>query len=263
MAYVYDGELVTVQAATTAWLAFVQTQIVGQLSASGSAVYALAQDLPLLAAAAPDNTVGYAAALATLLQDYVAAIVADAASAAAPDPTAPSGYEDWSRLPPLAADPSYGLAALATIGATLAPAVATVATGQAAANWTALAQLVGGSATAALLMLYAQTSFVTSAQADAARSQVYALVVAQIEAAAGNDPLVANWRAALAAAVTLLTAAATQAATLETMSFNAPLPAVVLAQRLYQDGTQADALVQLNAAPHPLFMPLSVEYLAA
>jgi len=40
-------------------------------------------------------------------------------------------------------------------------------------------------------------------------------------------------------------------------------PALALAQLLYQDGSHAEVLVQRNAAPHPLFMPLIVEYLAA
>ena len=45
-------------------------------------------------------------------------------------------------------------------------------------------QVVQGSAAPALLMLYAQTAFAASADADAARSQVNQLAIAQIEAAA-------------------------------------------------------------------------------
>jgi hypothetical protein len=239
-------------------LAAVQTSIAGLLTAPGSASLALARDLPALAAVAPDNPAGYAAALATLLGDYVAAIATDAAAAATPDASAPPGYQDASRLAPTPADPSYGLAALGDVGAALVPA----AGGQVAANWTALMQVVQGSAVAALMLLYAQTIFAAAEDADAARGQVNALIVAQIEAAAGNDALVQSWRAALVAIVDYLTATAKQVPDVETITTASPLPALVLAQMLYQDGTQAAVLAQRNAAPHPLFMPLSVEYLA-
>ena len=40
-----------------------------------------------------------------------------------------------------------------------------------------------------------------------------------------------------------------------THTFEEHLPAIVIAQRLYQDGSRANELVKLNNAPHPLFMP--------
>lgn len=258
--YLYDGQAAFVQAATVAMLAQVQGAIANLLTASGSAPLTLARDLPLLGAVAPDDAAGYAAALQSLLEDYVAAIVTDANAAAATDASAPPGYQDFSRLPPMPGDPSYGLAALAGVGASLVPAAAV---GQVAANWAGLMQVAQGSAVAALLMLYAQTAFAAAADADAARTQVHALIVAQIEVAAGNDALMQTWRAALAAIVDHLTATAKQAPDVQTFITAAPLPALVLAQMLYQDGSQASVLVQRNAAPHPLFMPLAVEWLAA
>lgn len=258
--YLYDGQSETVQAAAAAALVAVQAAIANLLTAPGSAPLALAQDAPLLAAVAPDDTAGYATALANLLQDYVAAIVTDANTAAAPDLTAPPGYQDTSRLPPTPTDPSYGLAALADVGATVVPPAPV---GQVAANWAALMQVVEGSAVAALLMLYAQTTFAAAEDADTARTQVYGLVVAQIEAASGNDKLVQTWRAALSAIVVYLTTTAQQVPNVVTLTTAGPQPALVLAQLLYQDGSQADVLVQRNNAPHPLFMPLNVEYLAA
>jgi prophage DNA circulation protein len=261
VAFLYDGMSQIVQTATTGMLTDALNAVGGFLTAAGSAAAALAPDLLLLAAVAPDDTSGYATALANLVQDYVSGIATDAAAATVPDPTAPQGYQDSSRLPPLPPDPSYGLAALAAISTSAYAPLAL--SGQAASNWTAVTQIVGGSATAALMMLYAQTSFTASADADAARSQVQSLTVAQIEAAAGNDALVAMWRSALTAVVTYLTDTAKQASQVAQISMPTPQPALVLAQLLYQDGTQAAALVQRNGAPHPLFMPLTVEYLVA
>lgn len=257
MPFLYDGQIEAVRNAADIALAAVHTAIARLLTAPGTAALALAQDLPLLAAAAPDDQAGYAAALTTLLADYVMAIVAD--NNAPPDPPPPAGFAYLSRLPPLAADPSFGLAGLADIGATIVPASAT---GQVAANWQALTQLVEGSATVALANLYAQTSFTGAAEADAAREQLFGLIVAQIAAAAGNDPLVMTWRGLFTAAVADLTARASGLPDVAVLNAPLPLPALYLAELIYQDGSQAAALVQRNAAPHPLFMPLMVEYLA-
>jgi hypothetical protein len=255
----YDGQSTTVQAAARAALAAAQTALAANLTAPGSAAAAVAVALPPLAVA-PDDALGYAAALAKLLTDYVAGIVGDAATAATPDPTLLPGYADASRLPPLPLDPSQGLAALAAFG----PAPAS-ATGIVLANWTALIRLVGSTATAALQMLYAQTAFASAGDAASASAQLYGLIQAQIDLAAADDDdtIVQAWLAAQTAAVTDLAARGEGLPNLATFTAAAPLPALYLAQRLYQDGSQAAALVQRNAAPHPLFMPLAVEYLDA
>jgi len=258
MPFLYDGQTETVQAAALAALAAVQLSLARLLTAPGSAPLALAQDLPLLAAVAPDNQAGYAVALASLLADYVAAIVGDVLVAA--PPAAPAGYEYSSRLPPLPPDPSYGLGALAAVGAVISPPSAT---GQIAVNWMALMQLVEGNATTALATLYAQSSFASAADADMAREQIFALITAQIAPAAGNDVLVMAWRALFTAAVTDLTTRASGLPDIAVVTSLAPLPALYLAELVYQDGSQAPVLVQRNSAPHPLFMPLAVEYLAA
>ena len=258
MPFLYDGQTETVQQAALAALTAVQSSLRSLLTAGGDPQLALAQDLPLLAAAAPDNQAGYAVALATLFADYVAAIVTDAT--ATPNPAPPAGYQYASRLPPVASDPSYGLAAIAGIAATIMPAAVT---GQIAANWQALMQLVEGNATTALAILYAQTDFASAAEAEAARDQLSGLIIGQIEMASGNDPLVTVWRGLFTAAVTDLTARASGLPDVAILPTPAPLPAVYLAELLYQDGTRAVALVQRNAAPHPLFMPLAVEYLEA
>jgi hypothetical protein len=253
----YDGETEIVQAAALAALASVTTSLRGLLVAPGAAQLSLAADLASLDAVAPDDAAGYAAALATLYADYVAAVVA--AAAAAPSPAPAAGYQASSRLPPLAADPSWGLAAMAQIGGALVPPAAT---GQIATNWQALMGLVEGNATTSLATLYAQTAFAGTADAEAARSALAGLIIVQTEVAAGNDSLVAAWRGLFTAAITDLTVRASGLPDVASLVNAAPLPALWLAQLLYQDGTEAAALVQRNAAPHPLFMPLAVEYLS-
>ena len=110
MPFLYDGQSETVQATARAALAAVQASIASLLTAPGDAALALAQDLPVLAAAAPDDQAGYAAALAALLADYVAAIVADAALPASPAPVAVAAlfayYKQWYNTPSGAATPA-------------------------------------------------------------------------------------------------------------------------------------------------------------
>jgi prophage DNA circulation protein len=49
----------------------------------------------------------------------------------------------------------------------------------------------------------------------------------------------------------------------ELMQFNSaqPLPALTLANRLYQDVGRADELIQESDVPHPAFMPVSMRVL--
>lgn len=251
---VYDGAPSTVQSAFSAALVSVQTALSDALTAVGDAAAQFGQDLATLAGFSPDDGAGYAGALQALFSNYVLNAVAAAVDVV--DASLAPGFQDWTRLPAMPGDPSFGLASLA--GTDLTPASAQ---GAALANWTMLTSLVQGSAAAALVTLYAQTDFASAADADAAREQVHDLLVARIEAAAGDDALVQAWRGALAASVADLTARAASAPEVATLTTAAPLPALVLAEFLYQDGSEAPALVQRNAAPHPLFMPLAVEYL--
>lgn len=45
------------------------------------------------------------------------------------------------------------------------------------------------------------------------------------------------------------------------ISFNAPLPALAIAYRLYQDASRTVDLMARNAVPHPAFMPTTIEAL--
>ncbi len=161
------------------------------------------------------------------------------------------------------ADPSLGLAALATWGATLpAPALypATLATAQAA-----VVALVRQSAGVALAALYAQTSFSTAQAAQAARAQLGAVMdsVGAAIVKAGQVDMYRAWLALGALANRDIITRAQNLPRLATYSRRVSLPDVVLAQLLMQDGTQGDALAALNAAIHPLFMPTAGVWLQA
>lgn len=265
--WIYDGQNAAVQAAFGVALGTVQSSIGASLTAPAGSLQ-LTQDLATLAGVAPDNAAGYSTALGNLFGNYVSNVAADLTPAGvmpdslttAGDPTLAPGFQDMTRLPDLPSDPSYGLAALAS--ADFTPAAAT---GVALSNAQALTQLVNGQATLSLASLYAQTGFASSADAQAAQDQLSGLVAGQIEAASasGNDALAQAWRAVGTASVANLSASAAAAPDLATVITPDPQPALVMAQQLYQDGTQAPGLVQQNGAPHPLFLPQSVEYLAS
>jgi prophage DNA circulation protein len=77
-----------------------------------------------------------------------------------------------------------------------------------------------------------------------------ATVSAQVAAALANG--------LRSAVVSYLAGQGAVLAPLRTVTFRAPLPALVIAQRLYQNGMRADELIR-NAVPwHPAFMPMSL-----
>ena len=79
----------------------------------------------------------------------------------------------------------------------------------------------------------------------------------------GDDQSFLALRAARVAIVTDLRARGGSLAQITTFTLGRPLPAVVLAQRLYRDPARADQLVGQVPCIHPLFMPTSFEALAA
>lgn len=144
----------------------------------------------------------------------------------------------------LASDQTGGLADLATWGGDIlaanngsTPTLARQAT----------VDLVRGAAVAAVATVYAGIDW-TSANAAAA---------------AGQDALYAAWQALESIVLQDLAQRVQQLPQLIAYTLPSPPPAVALAYRLYQDATRATQLVQLNDAPHPLFMPLSGQALAA
>jgi prophage DNA circulation protein len=64
------------------------------------------------------------------------------------------------------------------------------------------------------------------------------------------------------AVVTALTTTGATLPSLETFSFKAALPALVLANRLYQDPSRSDELIQQASPIHPAFMPITFRALA-
>src|ERR1043166_6417645 len=166
-----------------------------------------------------------------------------------------------SRGPLPVADPSYGLATLATWGGTLDDA----GSGHAAVNQAALVALVQGASTAALAKLYAQTEFAAQDDADAARDQLTGLIdgLSLTAADAGDNDAYAAYQTLYRAAGDDLTERGKKLSGTVTYSFNAAMPALMLAWRLYGDAGRAGELIARNTAPHPLFMPAVVEALTS
>jgi prophage DNA circulation protein len=103
-------------------------------------------------------------------------------------------------------------------------------------------------------------NFTSYDQAAAVSSQVAAALSAGILLAgdAGADQVCQALRVLRAAVVQYLADIGAVLAPLRTVTFRAPLPALAIAQRLYQDGTRSDELIR-NARPwHPAFMPATM-----
>lgn len=170
----------------------------------------------------------------------------------------------------LASDPTGGLAGLAGWGADIlaastggAPTLA-----QQAANAQATVDLVRGAAVAAVAAVatvYAGIDWTSANAAAAARDQLAALLEDRraAAAAAGQNALYAAWQALASIALQDLAQRVQQLPQLIGYGLPSPLAAIALAYRLYQDATRATQLVQLNDAPHPLFMPLCGQALAS
>ncbi len=222
----------------------IETQFAGLSGKGGLGLAALAGDPAALGFAVIVAFSGYADAVAAILQ--VAALVAD--------------VETTSRGAAALGDPSFGLGAFAAFGATL-PADAHP---HAAANQTALIDLAQGAAAAALAMVYANTAFASSSDAGAARDQITAMIDAQILAAdaAFDEALVLAWQQLYATTSSDLSARGRVLPGIVTFTGKRPMSSLALASRLYQDASRAPELVARNAAPHPGFMPLTIEALS-
>ncbi|TCK39644.1 prophage DNA circulation protein [Paraburkholderia sp. BL8N3] len=95
-------------------------------------------------------------------------------------------------------------------------------------------------------------------------ASVTALIDAEIEIAgdAGDDSSYSAMRVLRQKVVADLQARSAGVAPATTFSFNAALPALALANRIYRDPTRADGLVQQADAVHPAFLPISFSALA-
>ena len=206
--------------------------------------------------AAPTNTTATAGAMQTATQGMATAAIAAQTTTPAPDdPVAGNVFQ--IAVP---ADPSGGLAGLATWGATLAPVGgAGPQAALAAAQQAAVVALVQGNATAALAQVFGSIDWPYADAAADARTQLLGLLYAQAEAAAaaGQDDLFRGWGAITQLAMAYMIARAQGLPTLGSYSGGEPLPSVVLAQLLYLDPSRAAELEDLNDVPQPLFMPAS------
>ena len=187
-----------------------------------------------------------------------------AVQAALPDPL-DSITGDLITAQRLAPDPSLGLAAIAAnFGATLPPPVGLRADLQAALQADVIA-VVTGAATLAVAQIYAATDFVSSQAAASARDQITARIGAQLLAAAAarNDLLYQAWLAFTGQVSQDLLQRVLQLPSLAAYRVSTSIPACVLAQSLYQDGSRGLELALLNDIPHPGFLPAQGVYLAA
>jgi hypothetical protein len=134
-----------------------------------------------------------------------------------------------------------------------------------AGNQVALAQLIGGGATAAIAAIFAQIDWPDAQAAADGLDQLLALIDDQVALAADSDQaeLYAAWQDLQAAAITDMRARAQSLPSLAVYAMPDVMPAFVLSQRLYQTAAQADALAALNRIAHPLFMPATGKYLRA
>lgn len=223
-------------------------------SGIGAALDALTPNLSDAADIA-DGVIGVFSAVAATVST-VAGLVA----------TVQSLTETSSRGTPPVADRSYGVASFAGWGADLpaiAPATASLALE--ANNQAAFQRLVNGAAIAGMAQIYAQTEFASTDEAGAARDQITGLIDDQALAAsaAGSDALCQAWDQLYAAVAQDLTLRGKGLPDVITLILGAPMPALALAQRLYQDATRAPELVARNDAIHPLFMPTTIEALSS
>lgn len=109
---------------------------------------------------------------------------------------------------------------------------------------------------------YAPTSYNDAA---AVRNMVTAAIDDEILVAgdAGDDNTYAALRSLRQSVVQVLTAAGASLASLQAFSFKASLPALTLAQRIYQDASRSDQLVVQVDPVHPAFLPASFQALAS
>ncbi len=239
--------------ATTAPVTLLESAASAMLGLPFDTVGSLGTEIAAVSAA-PTDTTATAAAVQTATQGMAAAIIAAQATATTvDDPVAGSPF-----VIAVPADPSGGLAQLATFGATL-PAVGGVgseSTAQ-AAQQAAVVALVQGNAVAALAQVYANADWVSANDAETARAQLLALLDAQAQAAAdaGEDALWHAWSGLIVLAMRDMIARAQALPQLGGYETGVPVPSLVLAQRLYRDASRAGQLEDLNDVAQPLFMP--------
>lgn len=128
----------------------------------------------------------------------------------------------------------------------------------------ATAALVRRSALAAMGKVVASYAPGSYDEAITSMSTVTGFIDAEVLVAgdAGDDESYNALIALRQAVVSALTTTGATLPNLETFSFRAAMPALVMANRLYQDTSRADELIQQANPIHPAFMPTTVKALA-
>lgn len=80
---------------------------------------------------------------------------------------------------------------------------------------------------------------------------------------AGYDDVYLQLQELQSNVITTLETLGASLAHVQTVSFAKPLPALTLANRLYQDASRAEALVKMADPIHPAFMPTSFKALTS
>ena len=170
-------------------------------------------------------------------------------------------------LAALVADPATQVALLSELAAyapatlaSTAPTGASIATAQTAAA--ALCRRATIASIGIACSAYQPTSY---DDAEALRASVCAIMRAEalVAADAGDDASFQAIRALLSQVTQDLSTRASQLSRLITVTRNASVPAPLLAQQLYADGSRAPELIRRANPIHPAFMPVSFPALAS
>jgi prophage DNA circulation protein len=133
---------------------------------------------------------------------------------------------------------------------------------EAAALAAAMASLSADAACCAALQVALYAAWLDAGAAAAARDVLLDAIGARADAAADAeaDDLYAAWRGLRSRTLAAFDASLQVLPTRRAYAMGAPLPSLVLAQRLWGDATRADELAGANAVPHPAVMPRTGVY---
>lgn len=220
-------------------------------------------------AAVVDNTATVSTVLADLTTSRVAmgSAVADLGAGGTADALSSAALNVAELVRTSLADPGAQMAALLSLAtfdveasATLAPIGAAIATAR-----SATAAMCRQMALASIALACADWNPTSSDQAEALRK----LVATQMDTAAteaADEGYTDIWRVLRDLRSSLTTFLAQQASQLPdqiTVARNGPLPALVLAQQLYADGSRSDDLIGRANPIHPAFMPTNFQALSS
>lgn len=250
------------QATTPDQAQAVAAAAVANISSQASST-ATIDGLPSSLAATPTPDAAAIAAAIANAQSIATGSVDDPVAGVAPTTSAPT-------------DPSFGLLTLAqwippsiasSVSAGTVPATVLLPqlASDAAAVQAAVQALLQGACLCAVAQIYASIDWPDAQAATAAGEQLLDLIDAQIDAAsaAAQDDLTMAWRGMAMLVANDSYQRAQALPQLTDYQLGAPLPAFVLAQRFYRDGSRADELAQLNGAWHAAWMPPAGVALAA